>query len=157
MIHGTEGFIAESSLFDPDGNLVRTFEGQSENHFANFIRAVREGRRDVLNADILEGHQSTALCHVGNISYRLGRAETPRVIAQEFEDHKLHDDVARTFDRMVDHLRNNGVDLEQTRLSVGPLLRIDSGREAFSGSQEANDLLTRDYRRPFVVPAESEV
>ncbi len=157
VIHGTEGFIAEGSLFDPDGNLVRTFEGPGENHFANFIRAVREGRRDALNADILEGHQSSALCHVGNISYRLGSAETPRVITREIEDHNLHDDVPQTFDRMVAHLRDNGVDLERTRLSVGPLLRIDSERETFSGSPAADALLTRDYRRPFVVPAESEV
>lgn len=41
VIHGTEGFIAGSSLFDADGNLVRTFNGPSGNHFANFIKAVR--------------------------------------------------------------------------------------------------------------------
>ena len=60
VIHGTGGFIAESSLFDRDGNLVRTFEGRTENHFGNFIKAVRNGRRGDLNADIREGHQSSA-------------------------------------------------------------------------------------------------
>ena len=58
---------------------------------------------------------------------------------------------------MAGHLRDNGVDLERTRLSLGPLLRIDSEREAFSDHPEANALLTREYRRPFVVPAEGEV
>lgn len=157
IVHGTEGFIAGASLFDPDGKLVRTFEGPSENHFANFIEAVRVGKREELNADILEGHQSSALCHVGNISYRLGRAESPREIARELADHRLCDEVSLTFDRMVDHLRDNGVDLEQTRLSLGPLLRIDPDREAFSGSPEADALLTREYRPPFVVPTEREV
>ena len=58
---------------------------------------------------------------------------------------------------MTSHLRDNGVDLERNKLCVGPLLRIDSEREAFSGHPDANALLTREYRRPFVVPAESQV
>lgn len=157
VIHGTEGFIAETSLFDRDGNLVRTFEGRPENHFANFIKAVRSGRRSDLNADIREGHQSSALCHVGNISYRLGQAERADDIARRLEDSKPNAEVARTFERMTSHLRDNGVDLERNRLTIGPLLRIDSEREAFSGHPDANALLTREYRRPFVVPAESQV
>ena len=58
---------------------------------------------------------------------------------------------------MAGHLRDNGVDLERNKLCVGPLLRIDSEREAFSGHPDANALLTREYRRPFVVPAEHSV
>ena len=73
IFFGTEGIIAGTSLFDPEGKLVRTFDGKSENHFANFLKAVRSRKVSDLNADILEGHQSTALCHIGNISYRLGR------------------------------------------------------------------------------------
>ncbi|CAN5645730.1 Gfo/Idh/MocA family oxidoreductase [soil metagenome] len=157
IIHGTEGFIAESALFDPDGNLVQSFSGPSENHFANFLRAVREGDRQVLNADILEGHLSSGLCHVGNISYRLGTPEAPEAIARQLEDHKLHDEVVSTFDRLRDHLRDNEVDLEKTPLTIGPLLRLDSDREAFVDHPEANALLTREYRRPFVVPTESEI
>jgi hypothetical protein len=30
-------------------------------------------------------------------------------------------------------------------------------REAFLGNQAANDLLTREYRKPFVVPTEAEI
>jgi predicted dehydrogenase len=157
VIHGTEGFIAESSLFDPDGRLVRKFEGRNENHFVNFIKAVRSGRRKDLNADILEGHLSSALCHVGNISYRLGQPEPSEVIARRLEDSPLHEDVPRTFARMTSHLRDNGVDLQRTRLSVGPLLRLDSGQEVFKDHPQANALLTRAYRQPFVVPAAGEV
>jgi predicted dehydrogenase len=157
VIHGTEGFIAESSLFDPDGKFVRKFEGDKENHFANFIKAVRDDRREDLNADILEGHQSSALCHVGNISYRLGQPEAPEAIAGRLESYGLHEDVPKTFARMAGHLRENGVDLERTRLTLGPLLRIEPGSEVFSDHREANALLTREYRRPFVVPAEGDV
>jgi len=42
-------------------------------HFVNFIEAVRANDWTKLNADILEGHMSTVLCHMANISYRLGR------------------------------------------------------------------------------------
>ena len=76
VIHGTEGFIAEGSLFSPDGELVRTFDNPQQNHFANFIGAVRSGNREDLAADILEGHQSSALCHLGNISHRLGERQS---------------------------------------------------------------------------------
>lgn len=157
IVHGSKGFIAGSSLFDPDGNLVQTFEGPSVNHFANFIQSVRSGRRDELKADILEGHLSSALCHVGNISYRLGKKLPPQEIAGKLETYALHDEVLRTFGRMVDHLRDNDVDLEQTQLTAGPLLSIDSDQERFTDSSEANSLLTREGRSPFVVPGVQNV
>jgi len=41
------------------------------NHFANFIDCVRSRNWQDLHADILEGHLSTSLCHLGNIACRL--------------------------------------------------------------------------------------
>jgi len=46
--------------------------GQS--HFENFIESVRSRKSEDLRAPIEEGHLSTSLCHLGNISYRLGRS-----------------------------------------------------------------------------------
>ena len=43
------------------------------NHFTNFIDCVRSRRWQDLNADILEGHLSTSLCHLGNIACRVKR------------------------------------------------------------------------------------
>ncbi len=125
IVHGTEGFVAEESLFDRDGKLVQTFQGRSENHFANFIKAVRSGKRTDLNADIVEGHQSTSLCHVGNISYRVGRPLPVEAITAFLEKQSLHDDVPRTFARTVEHLRARGVDLNESPLILGELLKID--------------------------------
>ena len=45
-------------------------------HFANFIAAVRSRKPEMLNAEIEEGHHSTVLAHLANISYRLGRTLT---------------------------------------------------------------------------------
>ncbi len=157
VIHGTEGFIAESSRFDPDGKLVETFNGPSENHFANFIKAVRSRQREELNAEILEGHQSSGLCHVANISYRLGKTELPSVIAKQLEQYDLHEAVPEAFARMLGHLRDNQVDPQVTKLAVGPLLQINSATETFSEDSKANALLTRQYRKPFVVPGANEI
>ncbi|NQT26081.1 Gfo/Idh/MocA family oxidoreductase [candidate division KSB1 bacterium] len=43
------------------------------NHFKNFIDCVRSERWQDLNADILEGHLSSSLSHLGNIACRLKR------------------------------------------------------------------------------------
>ena len=42
-------------------------------HRENFIKAVRSRKVLDLTADILDGHFSSALCHLANISYRPGR------------------------------------------------------------------------------------
>lgn len=157
VIHGSEGFIADGSLFDLDGKLVRKFEGPSVNHFANFIECVRSRKREDQKADILEGHQSTALCHVGNISYRLGQIQSVEEITKRLEAAHLHADVLKTFERMTSHLSGNGVDLKQTPLTAGPLLKLDSQSEAFADNAAANALLTRQYRKPFVVPSDKEI
>ena len=42
-----------------------------QNHFVDFIECVRSRKWQDLNAEILEGHLSTSLCHLGNIACRL--------------------------------------------------------------------------------------
>jgi predicted dehydrogenase len=157
IFEGSKGFIAGTSLFDTDGKLVSTFSGKSESHFANFLKAVRSRNRAELNADILEGHQSTALCHIGNISWRLGRPASPQEIKGELAKLKVHDDVSETFNRTVEHLRENHVDPEQSKLTLGALLHLDPERETFVSNPRSDAFLTREYRKPFVVPTESEI
>ena len=41
-------------------------------HYRNFAEAVRSRDRSKLNAEIRETAISTALCHLGNIAYRMG-------------------------------------------------------------------------------------
>ncbi|GAB1451222.1 Gfo/Idh/MocA family oxidoreductase [Draconibacterium sp.] len=41
------------------------------NHFTNFLDCVRTRKWQNLNAEIMEGHLSTSLCHLGNIATRL--------------------------------------------------------------------------------------
>jgi Oxidoreductase family, C-terminal alpha/beta domain len=73
-------------------------------HRDNFIDCIRN--RKLPNGDIREGHLSTLLSHLGNISYRLG----------------------------------------------GRVLKLDAKTETFVGDDEANRMLKRTYRRPYVLP-----
>lgn len=121
------------------------------NHFANFIAAVRSGRRADLNADIEEGHYSSALCHLANISYRLGSnaAFNPRTRA--FGENR---EAVETLMRMEDHLTGapHSLRLADNQLKVGPRLEVQARTENFNGNADANRLLTREYREGFVVP-----
>jgi len=74
-------------------------------HFANFADAVRARNPKLLHAEIEETALSTALCHLGNISYRLKRE-----------------------------------------------LAFDPAKMRFNNDAEANAMLSRKYRAPYIVP-----
>ena len=133
---------------DKSGAEVKRWNG-ADNHYEDFIDAVRSRKHTDLNADILEGHLSSALCHTGNVSYRLGQQAGPGEIREKIKGDK---EALETFGRMTEHLAANGVDLTKTRATLGVVLKMDSKKEQFIDSAEANKLLTRDYRKPFVVP-----
>jgi predicted dehydrogenase len=159
LFHGAEGSIAGNSLFDKEGKMVSTFvaKRKSENHFANFINAVRSRKRESLNAEILEGHLSTALCHIGNISWRLGQESSVAEVREQVGKMKVHDNVGETLDRTLKHLGDNKVDLEKSKMTLGVKLEISPKGEEFVGNAKANKYLTREYRKPFVVPTEKEI
>jgi predicted dehydrogenase len=73
-------------------------------HFENFVQSIRS--RKLPSADIEEGHRSTLLCQLANISYRLG----------------------------------------------GRKLVVDPDTETLVDDPEANRMLKREYRAPWVVP-----
>ncbi len=61
------------------------------NHFNNFIECVRSRRWQDLKADILEGHLSSSLCHLGNIACRLKRSLKFNPHAETFIDDREAD------------------------------------------------------------------
>ncbi len=156
LVTGSEGYLActlgGDTVYDLQGKRVQKIEGPNENHFENFLKAVRSRRREDQNAEIVEGHQSTALVHLGNISQRLGRLAAPAEILKQLQSLKVHENVADSFEQIRRHLADNGADIEKTRLTLGPWLTIDSAKETFVGNPAADRLLTRPYRKPFVVP-----
>jgi predicted dehydrogenase len=89
-------------VFDAKGKMVSQEEEPSpdfNHHARNFIDCIRS--RKTPNADIEIGHLSTALCHLGNIVTRTGRAvkfdgkaesvvgdaEANRYVAREYRRH----------------------------------------------------------------------
>jgi predicted dehydrogenase len=60
-------------------------------HYQNFIDAIRAGDPKVLTCDVLEGHMSSTLPHLANISYRVGRSLTFDGKAEKFVDDKHAD------------------------------------------------------------------
>ncbi len=157
FFYGTEGIIAETGLYDPNGELVRPFKGKSVNHFANFLEAVRSRKKEDLKAEILEGHLSSSLCHLANISYRLGQEAPIKTVQNHLMDMEVNGDAQETLDRTRHYLLDAGVDLEKTPIRLGQHLRLDGDKEQFLDNTPANALLTREYRAPFVVPKESEI
>jgi hypothetical protein len=75
------------------------------NHFGNWIDAIRARDKTLQNAPVETAHLSSALAHLGNISYRLGRQ-----------------------------------------------LEFDPVAERFIGNEDANNMLTRQYRAPYLMP-----
>ncbi len=108
--YGSDGYMVIDSY-----DHYQTYLGEKEelgpgreeggDHYGNFLEAVRSRDTKSLHADVEEGHLSSAHCHLGLISAKLGRS-----------------------------------------------FNFDPATEKVVGDEEANALLTRAYRAPYVVP-----
>ena len=158
----------EAVIHDKDGKEIARFNGkkkgnaedvktptglsaESGGHHGNWIAAVRSRNPKALHAEILEGHLSAGLVHTGNISYRLGARKAPGEIKQALLDNKS---LAEAFDRMAGHLDANGVDITKDNVQLGLPLKFDPRKERFVDNAQANELVSRKYHQPFVVPTE---
>jgi predicted dehydrogenase len=154
VFHCAEGYMVLGSYegavaFDPNGQVIKKFGGGGD-HFGNFVQAVRNRKMEDLHAEILEGHLSSALCHLGNVSYRLGKPQPFSKHSKSFGDDKA---AYETLARMEEHLKSNSVPLDQTEYQVGRKLAFDAKTETFVADKEADAMLTREYRKGFEVPA----
>lgn len=119
IFYGTEGYMEIKDESARPWKAFRNreklpFAGSKEDtkeqdnisiHLSNFIDAIRSGKDENLNCNITEGFYSSALPHLANISYRLGRE-----------------------------------------------LKFMGDYEKFANDPEADILLTRVYRKPYVIP-----
>ena len=100
--YGTyESYLGEKRVPGP----ARSERGELEAHFKNWLDAVRARDMSIQNGPVESGHLSSALAHLGNISYRLGCQ-----------------------------------------------LEFDPVAERFIGNEDANFMLTRQYRAPYLMP-----
>jgi len=119
--------------------------------WGSFLHAVRSRKVEDLNADVEHGHYSAALCHLANISYRLGNQVPFDRKARSLGDNR---EVVQTFENLRENVQGVGVKLEETNYRLGRVLGFDPKHERFvgEGAKPANALLTRNYRKPYVVP-----
>jgi hypothetical protein len=116
LFYGTEGWAAMSDqgfqAFKGESNELVMEERPERGagggdatslHMQNFLAACRSRNHKDLHDEIANAALSASMCHLANISYRVGRKLT---------------------------------------LTAGP---------KFANDPEANKLLTRDYRKPYVV------
>ena len=162
----SEGFMVHSgedsaTAFDKQGNAITTFSGgerhNHQRHTDNFVEAVRSRRADMLNADVLEGHLSSALCHLSDISYRLGELVSAEQALARLNAISTAENVQQTWDRTGAHLRDNNVDIAQLKVRCGSWLKFDPDKEVFMDSPLADAHLARNDRRGFVVPPPDQV
>jgi predicted dehydrogenase len=149
VVHCEGGYVAQNKAFDQDGKLIRQFQPTSPNLNVNFIEAVRSRKAGDLVSPILEGHETVALIHASNISYRVGKTLSAGEIKERIGG---NNDMVEAFGSFQEHLKVNDVDVD--KMIAGPMLAIDPAGERFTGdfSAEANQLARGEYRKPFIVP-----
>lgn len=146
--------LGAQTAFDNRGKEIRTFSNEGAcDPQANFIKAVRSRKPDDIKTNIEQGHLSACLAHLGNISYRIGKTADPDAIREPLQ---RDPDQLEAFQRFVGHLAAHHIDLNSTPAVLGPWLTLDAETERFTGpmADQANALLKRQYRKPFVIPEE---
>ena len=151
--HTNEGVIKDGKFFAKGKNEGEPLEDvefsvHPGGPFGNFIDCVRSRKRENLNADILVGHRSTLLCHLGNISYQLG-SQVP--FRKKTDVLGSDADVGEAFESMKRHLTAAAkLNLDTATYRLGRKLAFDAAAERFVGDDEANRRLVGPHRDGYV-------
>ncbi len=102
-IYGENGWLMVTNswwkAYDAAGKLVKQGAGDSgqtqQAHIRNFLDAVRSRKRESLNQEISSGHVSTAMCHMGNISWRTGKKLRFDAKTETFDDKEANQYLGR--------------------------------------------------------------
>lgn len=151
VVHCQNGYILNGAAYDKQGELIKKFTSERISSKKNFIEVMRSRNTGNLYSGALEGHLSCGLVHMANISHRLGVEASTSQIREVIHGNKVF---TKSFDRFLAHLDANGIDLQKTPAALGSMLEFNPNTEQFVGefSEQANKLVSRDYRKPFVVP-----
>ena len=84
--------------------------------FGSFIHAVRSRKPEDNNANAEVAHLSAGLCHLANISYRLGEPTSYNKASKSLGDNKQ---VVESFDNLRDNLLAINLELDETTYHLG--------------------------------------
>ena len=151
-----------AQVYDKEGKFLKTYgktvdqvdlTGGASGHHANWVAGIRKGSSADINAPVRECHLSTALVHSANISFRLGAKKSAGEIKEAI---KASSGLAEAFGRMAEHLGRNGVNLDESKATLGAPLTQDTKTELFTGAnaEAANrDLVAKRVgRKGFEIP-----
>ncbi|MFI4876584.1 MAG: Gfo/Idh/MocA family protein [Blastopirellula sp. JB062] len=157
--HTDQGVVKQGKFFPAGKQAGETIpnapsDGLPENfaraHFQNFIDCVRSRKAEDLNSDILDGHRTAILAHLGNISYRLGEDVPFRRQPSELADSALAQESLAGMQRHLVDVA--GIDLSSASYRMGQTLSFDAQTETFVDNQAADQLRSGSYRRSFALP-----
>jgi len=151
----TIGSNGGALVYGNDKKILQKFAKNTlGQHRANFVKAAQT--RKVVHGLIEECHYSSALCHLGNVSYLLGAEKTNAQLAEAIKADKNATD---SLNRTLEHLKANNVETAGTKTVVGPQLVLDPKTEMFKGpdatiaaAANKNPLLKREGRGAFKIP-----
>ena len=154
----TEGVIRDEKFYPKGGGQAVPVTGgtprqvtENGDAFAAFTYAMRSRGASDNNCDAETGHYSSALCHLGNISYRLGKQVPFDAQNKALGDNR---EVVESFETIKANCAAVGMNLTDSTYQLGRVLKFDPQAEQFVGDAEANQLLSRPYRKPFAIPDE---
>ena len=140
-------------VYDGNGKKMREFRGTAgATHMANFIDAVRAQNPGLLRGPIREGAISAGLVHFANLSHQVGKNAAPEAIREKLNGNSA---ALEAIGNLEKHLKLNSIDLKKAPLILGGWLEWSNTEKRFTGGegfQDANGLISRTYREPFVVP-----
>lgn len=151
-----EGYVTEYGTFVSNSGETTKLDvefqkPQPGGHFVNFVTCIRENTPEKLNAPIVEGHYSTAFCHLGNISYRTGRDASLAECLEAIGDEPiLRARLDETLKNAQDFIPEISLE-KDVRFTLGTKLEMDSETEKFTNCEAANALLRKPGRGEFVV------
>ncbi|MDT8302605.1 MAG: Gfo/Idh/MocA family oxidoreductase [Sedimentisphaerales bacterium] len=145
------GYVKDGAAYDNHDGLLKEFTHTQPDCKENFVSVVRSRRKNELLTDALEGHLSCGLVHLANISYQVGKHKHNSEIREVI---KSKAEFSESFERLIEHLSANELGVNKKSLTLGAMLTMNPETERFTGtmSEQANRLISRKYRKPFVVP-----
>ena len=151
----SEGKIVDWKFYPKNGGEPVAVTGDASitpgGPFGSFIAAVRSRKPEDINCDAEVGHYSSALCHLGNISYQLGE---PTTLDKPCTYLANNPQVGEAYQALQENLQTVDISLEKAVGNMGRVLDFDAKTERFVEDDQANSMLSRTYRKPFVVPEE---
>jgi predicted dehydrogenase len=141
------------AVYDLEGNQLKKWSGTGGGgHAANFIAAVKSRKPSDLNAEIEQIHYSSAWCHLGNLSWRLGAKYSREEAEAAVKGYEPWNDVIADFH---EHTLANEINLAEEDVRLGQVLTLDPKTGDLTGdsaTKEAKALYTREYRKGFELP-----